>query len=95
MSSGPEDTRAFRITGRVQGVGFRWWTQRTATDLRIAGTVRNAADGSVEVVASGQPEDLSRFTDALRRGPPGAEVETVKPTVPPDRVAGDAFEIVR
>ena len=45
--------KAFIVTGRVQGVGFRWFTRQTASELGLRGTVRNARDGSVEVVADG------------------------------------------
>ncbi|MCA9737620.1 MAG: acylphosphatase, partial [Gemmatimonadetes bacterium] len=45
------EVRGYRITGVVQGVGFRWFTQRSACALGVKGTVRNAEDGSVEVVA--------------------------------------------
>lgn len=71
------ETRAFRVTGRVQGVGFRWWTRREAEALGLRGTVRNREDGSVEVVASGDPGALDRLRSALNQGPPGARVEAV------------------
>lgn len=76
MGEGRE-TRAFRVTGRVQGVGFRWWTRREAEALGLRGTVRNREDGSVEVVASGDPRALDRLRTALNEGPPGARVEAV------------------
>ncbi|MDT8435753.1 MAG: acylphosphatase [Gemmatimonadota bacterium] len=68
----------FRITGRVQGVGFRWWTVRTATSLDLRGTVRNRRDGSVEVLAAGPPDAMERLEEALRRGPPAARVDAVQ-----------------
>lgn len=65
----------FRIHGRVQGVGFRWWTRRTAGQLGIAGSVRNLSDGTVEVRAAGPAEAMREFESRLHRGPPSASVE--------------------
>ena len=63
-----------RLTGRVQGVGFRWFTRRAAQDLGLTGKVRNLPDGSVEVEAAGTPERLDAFRERLRQGPRGARV---------------------
>jgi acylphosphatase len=68
----------FMIHGRVQGVGFRWWTRRTAQSLGIAGSVRNRPDGSVEVRARGPHDALSEFETRLRRGPPSASVRRIE-----------------
>lgn len=76
-AAGEETVRAFRVTGRVQGVGFRWWTRRTAEELEVAGSVRNCRDGSVEVKASGAPDAVERLRDALAEGPASARVEEV------------------
>jgi acylphosphatase len=65
----------FLIQGRVQGVGFRWFVHREASELDLRGWVRNTEDGDVEVVASGSSEDLSELRDSLRRGPRGARVD--------------------
>lgn len=54
-----------RITGVVQGVGFRYWTARKADELGLKGTVRNSTDGSVELVAEGEVGNVSDFTDWL------------------------------
>lgn len=70
--------RAFRVRGRVQGVGFRWWTRRTAEDLAVAGSVRNCPDGTVEVRAAGDPDALERLYEALERGPASARVEAIE-----------------
>ena len=70
--------RRFRISGRVQGVGFRWWTQEVAGELDLVGRVRNESDGSVDVRAAGTREALGRFEEALRNGPPTARVESVE-----------------
>lgn len=67
----------FLIQGRVQGVGFRWFVQREATELELRGWVRNTEDGDVEVVAAGEPNDLSELRSSLRRGPRGARVDRI------------------
>lgn len=72
------ETRAYRVTGRVQGVGFRWFTRNAATGLGVTGSVRNARDGSVEVVARGTPDQLAELEETLRQGPPTARVEAVR-----------------
>ena len=66
-----------RVTGMVQGVNFRWFTQHRATELGLAGWVKNCADGSVEIVAEGDQEALERLLDVARTGPPSAVVENV------------------
>ena len=65
----------FLIQGRVQGVGFRWFVQREASELDLCGWVRNTEDGEVEVVASGTAEDLTELSASLRRGPRGSRVD--------------------
>jgi acylphosphatase len=65
------------ITGHVQGVGFRWYVQREAVMLGLAGEVRNRADGSVEVEAEGARAPLGRLLDRVREGPAGARVTQV------------------
>ncbi|MGD0155721.1 MAG: acylphosphatase [Terracidiphilus sp.] len=67
----------FLIQGRVQGVGFRWYVQREATELELRGWVRNTEDGDVEVMAVGEPRDLSELRASLRRGPRGARVDRI------------------
>ena len=67
----------FLIRGRVQGVGFRWFVHREASELDLRGWVRNTEDGDVEVVASGTPEDLAELRNSLRRGPRGSRVDNV------------------
>ena len=66
-----------RITGRVQGVGFRAWAVRQASALGLRGWVRNRLDGSVEAHATGQAEDVAAFIEACRGGPLGARVANV------------------
>jgi acylphosphatase len=67
----------FLIRGRVQGVGFRWFVQREASELELRGWVRNTEDGDVEIVAAGEAEDLNELRASLRRGPRGARVDHV------------------
>ena len=67
----------FRVTGRVQGVGFRWWTRSLATRLGLSGTVANLSDGSVAVHARGAEERLAELRAYLTQGPPGARVASV------------------
>ena len=65
----------FLIQGRVQGVGFRWFVHREASELALRGWVRNTEDGDVEVVAAGEAEDLAELRASLRRGPRGSRVD--------------------
>ncbi|HEX6749188.1 MAG TPA: acylphosphatase [Longimicrobium sp.] len=85
----------FRVTGRVQGVGFRWWARAQAAGLGLVGTVRNAADGSVEVQARGPDHALAELERLLAEGPPHARVAVVEriPVTLSSSAAG--FEIVR
>jgi acylphosphatase len=67
-----------RITGRVQGVGFRWWVRRRAEGLGLTGWVMNAPDErSVELVAEGPPDALDELERLVRHGPSGAVVDAV------------------
>jgi acylphosphatase len=65
----------FLIQGRVQGVGFRWFVHREASELDRRGWVRNTEDGDVEVVAHGTETDLAELRSSLRRGPRGSRVD--------------------
>ena len=71
------ETRRFVVTGRVQGVGFRWFVEREAAQLNITGWVRNCEDGRVEVMATGSREQLSALHGRLREGPRAARVDDV------------------
>lgn len=66
------------ITGRVQGVGFRYCTQEKACALHLTGWVKNLTDGSVECVAEGEKENLEKFLTWAEKGPPPAKVTEVK-----------------
>lgn len=70
-------TRRFVVTGRVQGVGFRWFVADCARREGLSGHVRNLADGRVEAVADGDLESLTRLEAALWRGPSHARVHDV------------------
>jgi acylphosphatase len=75
----PDDVRrGYRVHGRVQGVGFRWWTARAANRTGVRGTVRNVADGTVEVMAVGSEGALEEFEVSLRKGPPFSVVERIE-----------------
>ena len=69
--------RRFLVSGRVQGVGFRYFAQDSASREGLHGHVRNLDDGKVEAVAEGDVESLDRFEMALRRGPSRSRVEHV------------------
>ena len=83
------------VRGRVQGVGFRWWTRARALELGLAGSARNTDDGRVEVVAEGSPEALRRLLDLLAEEPsttrrPGSVVSVSTPLWGEGR-GGDRF----
>jgi acylphosphatase len=70
--------RRLIVHGRVHGVGFRVYVARTAQTRRVAGWVRNRADGTVEVVLEGEPDDVESVVRASREGPRGALVTKVE-----------------
>ena len=72
--------RRYLIEGRVQGVGFRYFTRKTARRLGLCGFVRNLPDGTVEAAAEGSDEALEGLEQSLRQGPPGSRVAAVKIT---------------
>jgi acylphosphatase len=72
------EARRFLVRGRVQGVGFRWFVEREAHILGIAGWVRNNHDGSVEVQAQGTRDQLMGLRSRLREGPRAARVDAVE-----------------
>ena len=71
------------VTGRVQGVGFRYFVQAKATALGLAGWARNREDGRVEVYAVGNPQRLNDLAAALHQGPRLAEVRSVEESEAP------------
>jgi acylphosphatase len=70
--------RRYLIRGRVQGVGFRFFTQAAAAREGLHGWVRNNPDRCVEVAAEGEADALERFERHLRHGPPGARIDDVE-----------------
>jgi acylphosphatase len=81
------------VEGRVQGVGFRWWTVRTGERLGLRGWVRNLSDGSVEAHFAGFREAVVEMDAALRRGPGGARVVEVKEMGEGERLPERGFEV--
>ena len=81
--------RSFVISGRVQGVGFRWFVHDAATREGVAGWVTNLLDGRVEAFVEGDEDAVTRVERALRSGPPGARVERVTVV---DEEASGAFK---
>ena len=65
------------VKGRVQGVGYRFFAERAARECGVRGWVRNLADGSVEAVAEGDDDSITRFLARLREGPYGSRVESL------------------
>ena len=80
-----------RISGRVQGVGFRDWTQRKANELGLSGWVRNLPGGQVEALFSGPADVVDAMVTACRRGPQSAQVDQVRVTDEAAEPATGAF----
>jgi acylphosphatase len=78
ISSSVRIARKYIVSGRVQGVGFRWFVETTASREGVHGWVRNLPDGRVEASAEGDAEAIERFERALRHGPPAARVDDVE-----------------
>ncbi len=87
--------RHYCVTGRVQGVGFRWFVHREASALGLRGKVRNTEGGGVEVLAAGTPDRLARLRQVLDQGPHGSRVDRVtEEQLPPERAGMlEAFTI--
>jgi acylphosphatase len=73
-----KQTRRYFVSGIVQGVGFRFFAQREAEKLHIAGYARNLRDGRVEVLAVGSPAKLDEMKKSLARGPRFSKVSSVR-----------------
>jgi acylphosphatase len=76
-----ESVRRYFISGKVQGVGFRYWVVGRARLLGLTGWVRNCQDGRVEVLARGVPVGLDALGNELWQGPVSARVEKVEPGI--------------
>ena len=85
--------RQIRVSGRVQGVGYRVSLQDEARKLGISGWVRNRSDGTVEAVLQGSPESVDALIAWARRGPPGSRVTEVKESAAPDEPHHARFEL--
>jgi acylphosphatase len=70
--------RRYLVTGRVQGVGFRWFVEHEARVIGVGGWVRNREDGTVEVLASGTNAQLGSLYDRLQEGPRAARIDQVE-----------------
>ena len=93
-SSQDTESRRYVVTGRVLGVGFRWFVERAAQQLGLHGAVRNTDDGAVEVLAHGTPQQLAELKQALERGPRAARVERVEECAAPQDISKyDTFRI--
>jgi acylphosphatase len=77
MTAPAIEARRYTVRGRVQGVGFRWFVEAEAHKLAVAGWVRNALDGSVEVLAMGTRAQLDALKTKLWQGPRAARVDEV------------------
>jgi acylphosphatase len=85
--------RRYLISGRVQGVGFRYFAQAAAEREGLAGWVRNLPDGRVEAVAEGEAEAVDRFGGLLRSGPRHSHVDDVEVVAVPPAVNSSGFSI--
>jgi acylphosphatase len=85
--------RRFLVRGRVQGVGFRWFVEREADILGVAGWVRNNSDGSVEVLARGTTGQLTKLKSRLESGPPAARVDAVEESVAEPAAELNSFQV--
>jgi acylphosphatase len=83
-----KNSYSIKVTGRVQGVGFRFYTQKTARELGIRGFVKNMRDGSVYVEAEGEPDRMEIFIEWVRKGPEWAHVQDISLQEKPE----DGFE---
>jgi len=84
----------FVVSGRVQGVSFRAWTEGVARSLGVTGWVRNRADGRVEGLAEGADEALATFVARLHEGPRAARVDQVV-TEPAEPCGAASFQVRR
>jgi acylphosphatase len=82
------------VRGVVQGVGFRFYAERSARALGVRGWVRNRADGSVESYAEGEEDAVAEYLRRLERGPAGSRVDGVD-VEPADPTGAEAFEVRR
>lgn len=70
--------RMLKISGRVQGVGYRYWAQRTAVSMGLGGWVCNLPDDSVQCLVQGEPDQVEAFIKLVWQGPSAAAVDAVE-----------------
>ena len=85
--------RQIRVSGRVQGVGYRVSLQDEARRLGVSGWVRNRSDGTVEALLQGTPQAVEALIAWARRGPPGARVTALADSVAEHEAAHSSFEL--
>jgi acylphosphatase len=85
--------RRVLVSGRVQGVGFRYFVEHAAAHEGVRGWVRNLPDGRVEALVEGDEEAVTRVEHKIRRGPPGARVDDVRVMTEPPTGESRIFEI--
>lgn len=85
--------KRYRVSGRVQGVGFRYFVFRRASEIGVSGWVRNMADGTVEALIEGTDEQHRRFREAVQDGPRWAAVRSVDVADEAGSNVGGGFEI--
>ncbi|MBI5268008.1 MAG: acylphosphatase [candidate division Zixibacteria bacterium] len=88
-------TARVTVTGVVQGVGYRYFCCRKAGEYLIRGWVKNERNGSVVVLAQGEPGSLEQFINELREGPPGAAVQKVTVDYEQTNDQFNSFEVRR
>jgi acylphosphatase len=92
----PKQARKYLISGTVQGVGYRYFTQRAAAKIKVGGYVKNLSDGRVEVFVMGTPQQLRELRTVLERGPRFSSVTEVREEVAsPDPQYDQVFVIGR
>lgn len=92
--NGLERTARWRVTGEVQGVGFRWWCSQQAGQFGLRGWVRNRPDGTVEVVALGSKSAVGELERRIQIGPASASVHSVVEVIDSDPIGSiEGFEI--
>jgi len=94
--AGDAERLSATVTGRVQGVGFRWWVRSEADRLGLTGWVMNGDDErSVQLVAEGSASALDELEQELRQGPPAAVVDRVEASRSPASGSYDRFQVTR
>ncbi len=89
MPTADEVRKAFRVHGRVQGVGFRWWAQHQGRRLGLRGSVRNCHDGTVEVAFAGPRAAVDAMCQLLLVGPSAGHVAELEELPPPAQFPAD------